>query len=293
MIACAACGGGPLLDHLEVPRAPAHTGLVPTSDLYGYALSDIVRCGQCGHMQLAQMPTDDELMNAYAIAEEGLLVEQEVGQRTTARRALERIEEFRESPARLVDVGCWVGFLLSEARTRGWEVEGVEPSTFASEYAREELRLPVQTADLSTADIEPADVIVMGDVIEHLVRPAEALERVHSLMRPGGVLYLALPDAGSRLARTLGRRWWAVLPTHVQYFTRASLGTLLRRCGFVPAWMGTDPKAFAIDYYLWRLEGYWPPLSRASRSMAQRLGVADRLWAPDFRDRLAVIARPK
>jgi SAM-dependent methyltransferase len=292
MTACAACAGGPLVDHLKVPRAPSHTGLIPTSDLYGYALSDLVRCTACGHVQLEEMPSDEQLRNAYADAEEGLLIEQEVGQRATARRALERIERFRE-PGRMLDVGCWVGFLLSEARERGWEVEGIEPSRYASDYAREQLGLTVQTVDLLEARVEPADVISMGDVIEHLVRPDEALARLRELLRPGGILYLALPDAGSPLARRLGRRWWAVLPTHVQYFSRASLGTLMHRCGFVPVWMGTDPKAFAIDYYLWRLEGYWPPLSHAARAGARKVGVADRLWAPDFRDRLAVVARVK
>lgn len=293
MSACAACAGGPLVEHLRVPRAPASSGLIPTSDLYGYALSDLARCTRCGHVQLDQMPSDEELMNAYAEAEEGLLIEQEEGQRATSRRALERIERFREPPGRMLDVGCWVGFLLSEARERGWDVEGIEPSRYASEYAREQLGLPVQTVDLFGAQVEPADVIVMTDVIEHLVRPDEALARLHELLRPGGAVYLALPDAGSLLARRLGRRWWAVLPTHVQYFSRASLTTLLHRCGFVPVWMDTDPKAFAIDYYLWRLEGYWPPLSQAARGTARRLRVADRLWAPDFRDRLAVVARPR
>jgi SAM-dependent methyltransferase len=289
---CSACTGRSLVAHLKLPRAPSHAGLIPTSDLYGYALGDLVRCTGCSHVQLDVMPSDEQLASAYAEAEEGLLIAQETGQRATARLALDRIERHRE-PGRMIDVGCWVGFLLAEARERGWDVEGIEPSRYASDYAREQLDLPVQTLDLLSADVEPADVVVMGDVIEHLVRPDEVLERLHGLLRPGGVLYLALPDAGSLLARRLGRRWWAVLPTHVQYFSRASLTTLLHRCGFVPAWMGTDPKAFTIDYYLWRLEGYWPPLSYAARDTARRIGVADRLWAPNFHDRLAVVARPK
>ena len=47
------------------------------------------------------------------------------------------------------------------------------------------------------------DAVTMGDVLEHLVRPDAALERIAGLLRPGGVLWLALPDAGSRVARTM------------------------------------------------------------------------------------------
>ena len=109
---------------------------------------------------------------------------------------------------------------------------------------------------------------------------------------PGGVVYLALPDAGSRVARALGARWWSVLPTHVQYFTRASLARLLDRSGFTVEWMGTAPKAFTVRYYLERLEGYSEPLAAAAVSAARaRRGLADRLVWPDFRDRVAVVAR--
>ena len=46
----------------------------------------------------------------------------------------------------------------------------------------------------------------MGDVLEHLTDTNDALARMPSSSRPGGVLVLALPDAGSRIARLLGKR---------------------------------------------------------------------------------------
>jgi hypothetical protein len=105
------------------------------------------------------------------------------------------------------------------------------------------------------------------------------------------VVYLALPDAGSRMARMLGARWWSVLPTHLHYFTRASLARLLARSGFSLEWLGTAPKAFSVRYYLERLEGYSPPLASAAARAASAAGLADRLVWPDFRDRMAVVAR--
>jgi hypothetical protein len=66
---------------------------------------------------------------------------------------------------------------------------------------------------------------------------------------------------------------------------------LLEREGFRVEWMGTAPKAFTVRYYLERLDGYSPPLAAAAVAAARRLGTADRLVWPDFRDRMAVVAR--
>lgn len=289
---CAVCGASGLVSHLKVAGQAGPEGLIPTSTQFGTALSDVVRCLTCGHMQLADLPSADTLAEAYGEAASNDYLEEELGQRATARRALERIEQHRR-PGRLLDLGCWVGFLLDEARGRGWETVGVEPSAFASAFARERLGLEVRPGDLFSASLEPRsfDAVVLGDVIEHLPDPGAALDRIGALTSPGGVLYLTLPDAGSRIARVLGSRWWSVIPTHVQYFTRASLGELLNRHGWELVQLTTAPKAFTIRYYASRIAGYSEPASRALVALTERAGVADRLWAPDFRDRIAAVAR--
>jgi SAM-dependent methyltransferase len=289
---CAACGAAELVAHLKVAGRAGPQGLIPSSTQFGTALSDIVRCTACGHMQLADPPSEAVLAEAYGEAESDDYVDEELGQRATARRALEGIERHR-APGRLLDLGCWVGFLLDEARKRGWATVGVEPSAFASAFARERLGLDVRSGDLFTASLEPSsfDAVVLGDVIEHLPDPGRALERIASLTTPGGVLYLALPDAGSRVASVLGARWWSVIPTHVQYFTRGSLRRLLSDHGWELLELTTAPKAFTIRYYAERIRGYSDSAGRALVALTERAGVADRPWAPDFRDRMAVLAR--
>jgi SAM-dependent methyltransferase len=288
---CAACGNGRLEVHLRVGGEMGEEGLIPTTDRFGSALSDIVRCTSCGHMQLQLMPEEAELAEAYGEAEDFDYVEEEQGQRATADWLLSEVERWVE-PGSLLDLGCWVGFLLAQAEDRGWDGVGVEPSEFASRFARERLGLDVRTGGLLDVALEPGfDAVVMGDVIEHLPDPALVLDRVNALLAEDGVLALALPDAGSRLARVMGRRWWSVIPTHVQYFTRSSLGTLLERQGFTVLRVTTAPKTFTVRYYLQRIGGYREELANALVGGAGRFGLADRLWAPDFRDRMLVIAR--
>lgn len=290
---CAVCGDDRLAPHLSVAGQMGADGLIPTTTRFGTALGDIARCRTCGHMQLQVMPDEAVLADAYAEAASEDYVGEEAGQRETARRVLEQIERHAPDRGRLLDLGCWVGFLLAEARDRGWETLGVEPSAFASGYARDRLGLEVITADLFEA-VLPAggfDAIVLGDVIEHLTDPRTAIAHIRGLLAPGGVIWMALPDSGSPVARVLGRRWWSVIPTHVQYFTRSSVRQLLAAEGFDVLDLRTSPKAFTVRYYLERLAGYSSAASRMLVRGAERIGVAERMWAPDFRDRMAVIAR--
>jgi len=243
-------------------------------------------------MQLEQFPGEEELDSAYADAESFDYVAEEAGQRATASKVLERIERFAAPPGRFLDLGCWVGFLLAEASERGWEAQGVEPSAFASRFARERLGLDVETAGLFDAVLEPAAfrAVFLGDVLEHLIDPVGALIRVGELLEPGGVVAMTLPDAGSRIAKLMGDRWWSVIPTHVHYFTRSSVAEAMSRAGFTPVVAHTAPKAFTVRYYLGRISGYSASLSGGLISIAEQLGLVGRLWTPDFRDRMMVIA---
>ena len=289
---CVVCGGATLAPHLRVAGAAGPDGLIPTTKQFGVALADIARCERCGHMQLDPLPAEEELGEAYGEAAPDEYLGEERGQRATAAALLDRVES-HTARGRILDVGCWLGFMLSEARDRGWDAVGIEPSEPASAWARERLGLDVRTADVTAVPMDAAfEAVVMGDVIEHLVEPGAALRRVRRALSDAGVLALALPDSGSLVARTMGRRWWSVLPTHVQYFTRASLTRLLEGSGYEVLEVTTAPKAFSVRYYLGRVEGYSPRLGRALVSAAERVRLADRLWAPDFRDRMLVIARP-
>ena len=101
--------------HLAVGGEMGDEGLIPTTKEFGTALADIVRCGACGHMQLDRFPSEAELDAAYEVAESDAYVEEEAGQRYSFASVLERIERYAPRRGAILDVGCWVGFLLAEA----------------------------------------------------------------------------------------------------------------------------------------------------------------------------------
>jgi SAM-dependent methyltransferase len=264
---------------------------VPSSDRYGELVGAVVRCRSCRHGSLLERPSQGQIDAAYAHAEDAVSLDEESGQVATADRDLERIERYVR-PGRLLDIGSWTGSFLVAAAARGWQAEGIEPSSWAGERARAR-GCHVHSSSLDEVQLDQGAfrAVVACDVLEHLLDPGAAVARIAEALEPDGVLFATVPDAGSRLARALGRRWWAVLPMHVQYFTRASMTRLLEAHGFVVEELDTHPKVFTARYYADRLGTVIPGGRRWVPALARRLGLSDRLVAPDLRDRLALVAR--
>jgi len=135
---------------------------------------------------------------------------------------------------RLLDIGCAYGFFLLFAKERGFDPYGLEISSETSRYAREH-GLNIQGSTLSEAELADDffDVIIMNNVLEHTPDPSAELKRVRSILRVGGIVYIAVPNYDSLVAKVDGYNWkmksW---PNHLYYFTGKTLSYLLQRTGF-------------------------------------------------------------
>lgn len=265
-------------------------GFVPSSDQFGQVAGQVVACRACGHGSLLELPPADAVDVAYHDAEDPVSLEEEGGQMATSDRDLGVVER-HASPGRLLDLGCWTGSFVLAAQRRGWASEGIEPSRWAVARAHER-GASVRQATLDEVDLDAGSyrAVVACDVLEHLFEPGAALDRIRDALEPGGIVFLTVPDAGSALARAMGHRWWAVLPMHVQYFTRRSMRLLLERHGFEVRDLRTHPKVFSARYYADRLASFIPGAGRLVPPAVKRFGLADRPVAPDLRDRMAVVA---
>jgi SAM-dependent methyltransferase len=101
--------------------------------------------------------------------------------------------------------------------------------------------------NLSSVGLDPAsfDFIVAWDVLEHLAEPVRQMQRLMTLLKPGGRIYLTLPDSASWAARVSGEKWNMLLLEHLWYFDPATLRRLLGRCGLTVDTIG--PISYPVD----------------------------------------------
>jgi SAM-dependent methyltransferase len=145
-------------------------------------------------------------------------------------------EVWKRPPGRILDVGCSTGDLAAVFMRAGWQAFGIEPSRQAVEFARE-AGVDAVNGTLDDAPWEDGhfDAIVFNHSLEHIDDPAAALAKSARLLRPGGLLAIAVPNFGSWHRRAFGSAWFQLdLPRHLQHFDRDSLGGLVRRTGLHP-----------------------------------------------------------
>jgi len=133
----------------------------------------LVRCRKCGLIYANPRPPEEKVMGLYAGMHDDLYTKEQQGRRLAAGSTLNALKRMKKG-GRLLDIGCSAGFFLYEARNKGWDVYGVEPSEWASGYAKEKLGLDKVFRGVFRDAGYPDnyfDAIVLNDTIEHLSDP--------------------------------------------------------------------------------------------------------------------------
>lgn len=134
----------------------------------------------------------------------------------------------------LLDVGCGNGRFLGFAQLVGWRAIGIEPDPASAAVARTLTGATVY-ASFDEARLEPAsiDAITMNHILEHAADPRALLAQCRALLRPGGVLGVAVPNWRSLSHRLFRRDWIALEPSrHLVMFDETRLRALLVEAGF-------------------------------------------------------------
>lgn len=189
---------------------------------------------------------------------------------------LKKLLRYTPAPSRrrLLEIGCAYGFFLTVAREYFKSVEGIDISRDAVNYAKERLKLPVHLGDFLDYKLhENVDLVCLWDTIEHLQSPHLYLQQVAQNMNPGGIIALTTGDIGSLVARCRGGRWRQIHPpTHLHYFSKATLAHLLRNYGFRVLYCGSDGMFRSLDtiaYIVLNIKHHQPKVYSALK----RLGL--------------------
>jgi 2-polyprenyl-3-methyl-5-hydroxy-6-metoxy-1,4-benzoquinol methylase len=224
-ISCPLCGGD------------AHTTLFVKR---GYP---IVRCDDCA-LVFANPQVDESLVLAEYRATSArandlwvdvLLSERQLDlDREKFEEILDELERCR-GDGRLLDVGTSIGLFLRLALDRGWDAVGTEFGERAREVARE--RFGVEVSDLPLEELARADmrfdVVTLNSVLEHVNEPRSMLAQVRMLLKPGGAVFLIVPNVESLACRVLHERAATFDGrNHLVYFSIDTLTRMLDAEGF-------------------------------------------------------------
>lgn len=231
----------------------------------------LVSCVDCGFIYLGERPSSNDIANYYpnhylsfqkAIEDEPSLIKR-LERKNEREKRIRFIKKFYQGPGRILDIGCATGVFLDGMRKVGWDVTGVETSSYAAEYARNTYKLNVHKGVLIEANFteNSFDVVTLWDVLEHVSNPVEVLHEIRRILKPGGIIVIGVPNPNAWERWIYGKSWpgWDI-PRHFQLFDKQQLRVVLERCGMewltYKSFMGKHGTlVLAIQFWLAREKG--------------------------------------
>jgi len=172
------------------------------------------------------------------------------------------VNECRGTPIAMgcfVDVGCGEGFTLAEARKAGFEIVGLDFSSYGVDKFHPDLAKytrqgdAIDLVDAMIASGERAAVCVLQNVLEHVRYPTQVMDKLRKLIQPDGLVVITVPNDYSRTQQRLqelglsDHEYWFVPPQHLHYFNSDNLQKFVRSMSFEIVDMFGD---FPIEMFL-------------------------------------------
>jgi SAM-dependent methyltransferase len=239
--ACPLCGTSPLepLFEYESPPPGETPFRLPASSSYRRELR---RCPSCGHqVSVHDLDLSELYSGAYVDATYG------DGMAATYERIMALPPESSDNTQRVVRIDSWwsgesrtvldvgSGLAVFGARMRelGWEATALDPDPRATEHARERAGVEAVCADFMEADdLGRFDLVSFNKVLEHVPDPVAMLARAERFLRPGGAVYVEVPDGELAARDPDGANREEFFVEHLCVFSMASLCLLADRAGF-------------------------------------------------------------
>ncbi|MFP5223877.1 MAG: methyltransferase domain-containing protein [Acidobacteriota bacterium] len=165
------------------------------------------------------------------------------------------VAPFADPDASLLEVGCSAGQFLTHVAGM-FRCQGLELNDRCAAFVRERLGIPVHTQELSALGLPDAsfDAVAAFQVLEHMADPRAFLLEARRLLKPGGRLFIEVPnlhDALRVLWKVPAYRTFYFHEAHTFYFSAASLEKLFGQCG-----LNLEATHFLQDYNVFN-HVYW------------------------------------
>lgn len=211
--------------------------LIAQIDRYGIPLNTVL-CRNCGLMRSDPYLTSDALVRFYCndyrdIYSPSLGVDQLFSAEQKTGQHIEQclIQLGISYPSRVFEIGCGAGGALRCFQAHGCFVVGCDYSDDFLGYGRNLGLKLVKGGVESLTPYGRADLVVLCHVFEHMRDPVTELKKIHSLLNPGGLVYVVLPGIFS-IRQTYGDFAHFLQNAHVWHFCLATLNYIMSLAGF-------------------------------------------------------------
>jgi dolichol-phosphate mannosyltransferase len=232
----------------------------------------IVACLNCGLVYTNPQLAPKEVLSMYSQVEDRTYLENLDARIETFRYNLGAIQHLLPAKGRLLELGSYCGVFLKMAAERGYEVMGVEPSVWASGYARDAMQIPTVTGSID--DLPPGeppfDVVCAWDVLEHVADPSAELTRINRRLADGGILAFSTLDYKNWYPQLTGERWPWMMDMHLYYFDQKVIRRMLEQAGFRLLHHQAYSHIITFEYFLRKLAALGVPGSEAARAIIAR-----------------------
>ena len=204
-----------------------------------------VRCAQCGHHYLRDRPHPEELPQVYPPQYGNYSNSEKLGlafrlkawiEKSTLRKVIAKVTP----PIAAYDIGCGDGRLLDGLKALGVPPQalfGCEISQVAAENAqRKGYDIKIGSFESIAQPQAAYNLVFLIQVLEHLLDPRAALEKIAGMLQSGGVVVIETPSTDCLDFRWFHRRYWGGFhfPRHFNLFVREHAERLLREAGMEP-----------------------------------------------------------
>lgn len=157
----------------------------------------------------------------------------------------------------LLDVGAGTGAFVNHVQSAGWRAEGVEPDEQAIKRAAATYGVQLKhSSALFELTAGSYDVITLWHVLEHVHDLHGYIEQIKHLCKPGGKIFIAVPNYTSYDAEKYGAAWAAYdVPRHLYHFSPAAMNELMKKHGcsiesIHPMWFDSFYVSLLSEKYL-------------------------------------------
>lgn len=205
---------------------------------------EVIECARCGQLSTFPFPSPDALRALYdtgyysgpAAARFRVGAAERVVRFFRWRRAaMLRRRMHGVRGRRVLDVGCGRGDTLAWLQRWGADVHGTQVSATAAQVARDLIGHDrIFVGELADAGYPDAsfDCVTLWHVLEHVSDPLSLLKEIQRILRPDGLLYIEVPNAGGWAARRFRHHWLAYdVPKHLFHFSPETLKALAGKAG--------------------------------------------------------------